>query len=534
MQTNAGQQIGNYQLLRLLGRGGFANVYLGEHIYLKTQAAIKVLQLQLGDDERDQFLKEARTIAHLIHPHIIRVLDFGVQDYTPYLVMDYAPNGTLRQRHALGTRLPLTTIVSYVKQVASALQYAHDQHFIHRDVKPGNMLVGRNDEILLSDFGTALLAHSTASQDTADTVGTVAYMAPEQIAGKPRPATDQYALGIVVYEWLSGEHPFRGSLQEIIAQQMATPPPPLHARFPDISPEVEEAVMMALAKDPYQRFDSVAAFAHALEEAERSQHTPAGVLLPTPPRRVEPPPPLPLTEKAIPASFSSMQRPSMVQAPQQMTTEAYAPPRDTRQPREVQPPGRMKPDDQAGAGRGAAMSPARQLFSMLAGIILYGILYYFIVHLYLQNKPFASDALFGLSIIVPMFFGAAFGPAVGLVTAIGGYLIGHNFLGASQYWNNAIGTGLIGLITGFAILKTYGRYRRPKALATAVLFAVLGIIIGEGFADCSSMWVVPGTTIRDASLNFLLFSTFEGISAVILLPLLLGIYALFSRSGKRV
>ena len=531
MQANAGQQIGNYQLLRLLGRGGFANVYLGEHIYLKTQAAIKLLQLQLGDDEREQFLREARTIAHLIHPRIIRVLDFGVQDYTPYLVMDYAPNGTLRQRHALGTRLPLSTIVSYVKQVASALQYAHDQHFIHRDVKPGNMLIGRNDEILLSDFGTALLAHSTASQDTADTVGTVAYMAPEQIAGKPRPASDQYALGIVVYEWLSGEHPFRGSLQEIIAQQMAAAPPPLHARFPDISPDVEEAVMMALAKDPYQRFDNVEAFAHALEEAERSQNAPPGVLFPAPSRRVAPPPPLALTEKAIPGNFSSMQRPSSVQAPQQMVTEPYISPRDSRRSSEEQPPNRLKAGDQV--GRGAAMSPARQLFTMLAGIILYGIVYYFIVHLALQNKAFASDALFGVSIVVPMFFGAAFGPAVGLVTAIGGYLIGHSFFGAQQYWNNAIGTGLIGLITGFAILKTHGRYRRPKALATAVLFAILGILIGEGFADCASMWVVSGTTIKDALLSFLLYSAFEGISAVILLPVLLGIYSIFRRSGKR-
>src|SRR5579863_3376514 len=519
MQANAGRQLGNYTLLRLLGHGGFANVYLGEHIYLKTQAAIKVLQLQLGDEEKDQFINEARTIAHLVHPRIIRVLDFGVQDYTPYLVMDYAPNGTLRQRHALGTRVPLATIVSYVKQVASALQYAHDQHFIHRDVKPGNMLVGRHDEILLSDFGTALIAHSSASQDTADTVGTVAYMAPEQIAGKPRPATDQYALGIVVYEWLSGEHPFRGSLQEIIAQQMAATPPPLHARFPDISPDVEEAVMMALAKDPYQRFDNVEAFAHALEEAERSKNAPAGVWLPAPSRRSSPPLPLPLTEKAVPANFSSVQHPSSIQAPQQMMTEAYAPPRASRQPREEQPRDRLKPGEQA--DRGAAMSPARQLFTMLAGIILYGILYYFIVHLTLQNKVFASEALFGLAIVVPMFFGAAFGPAVGLVTAIGGYLIGHSFLGASQYWNNAIGNGLIGLITGFAILKTHGRYRRPKALATAVLFAVLGILIGEGFADCTSMWVVSGTTIRDASLNFLLYSTFEGISAVILLPVLL-------------
>ena len=271
MYDSVGHQLGNYYLVRLLGRGGFSNVYLGEHIYLKTQAAIKVLQLRLEDDEREQFLREARTIAHLVHPHIIRVLDFGVQNGLPFLVMDYAPQGTLRERHPNGTHLPLSTIVEYVKQVASALQYAHDHNFIHRDVKPGNMLIGRQGEILLSDFGTALVAQSSNSQSTQDTVGTIAYMAPEQIEGKPRPASDQYALGIVVYEWLCGQRPFSGSLTELIAQQMSAPPPSLHARNPDISPDVEEAVMMALAKDPHERFASVQAFANALEQANRSQ-----------------------------------------------------------------------------------------------------------------------------------------------------------------------------------------------------------------------------------------------------------------------
>ncbi len=531
MQANAGQQLGNYKLLRLLGHGGFANVYLGEHIYLKTQAAIKVLQLRLGDEEKDQFINEARTIAHLVHPHIIRVLDFGVQEYTPYLVMDYALNGTLRQRHPLGTRLPLGTIVSYVKQIASALQYAHDQHFIHRDVKPGNMLIGQHDEILLSDFGTALIAHSTASQDTADTVGTVAYMAPEQIAGRPRPATDQYALGIVVYEWLSGEHPFKGSLQEIIAQQMAASPPPLHARFPDIPPDVEEAVMMALAKDPYQRFDNIQAFAHALEEAYQSQNAQPRVLRPATPARTVPPPPITLMQQTVPASLPQIQVPSSRQSPQQiMTTEGYTPHRVARKPVEEQPRDRLQPIDHPGSG--AAMSPARQLFTMLTGVFVYGALYYLMVHLVQQNKVFASDALFGLSIVIPMFFGAAFGPAVGLVTAIGGYLIGHSFGNIPQYWNNAIGTGLIGLVSGFAIIKTHGRYRGFKPVAIAVLYALLGILIGEGFADCSGIWVAHLST-GDASYTFLLFATFEGISALILLPIFLVVYAFTSRRGKR-
>jgi serine/threonine protein kinase len=531
MQTNAGRQLGNYTLLRLIGHGGFANVYLGEHIYLKTQAAIKVLQLRLGDEERDQFINEARTIAHLVHPRIIRVLDFGVQEHTPYLVMDYAPNGTLRQRHASGTRLPLATIVSYVKQVASALQYAHDQHFIHRDVKPGNMLIGRHDEILLSDFGTALIAHSTDSQDTEDTVGTVAYMAPEQIEGKPRPATDQYALGIVVYEWLSGELPFKGSLQEIIAQQMAAIPRSLHARFPDISTDIEEAVMMALSKDPYERFDNVQAFAHALEEAYHSQKASPGVLLPATSNRTRPSPPFTLHEQTVPASIHPVQSQTSRPSPQQMmATEAYTPPRDSRKPVEEQPRDRLKPTDHA--GREVAMSPARQLITMLTGIFLYGVLYYFIVNLSQQNSVFASDALFGLSIVIPMFFGAAFGPAVGLVTAIGGYLIGHSFGNIPQYWNNAIGTGLIGLISGFAILKTHRRYNRFKVYGTAVLYALLGILIGEGFANCTSIWVARNT-FGNALLNFLLFSIFEGISAVILLPIFLGIYSIFTRGRKR-
>src|SRR5947207_4007117 len=119
MPDCVGQQLGNYRLLRLLGAGGFAEVYLGEHIHLGTQAAIKVLHTQLTNDDVDMFRTEARTIAHLIHPHIVRVLEFGVEA-RPFLVMDYAPNGTLRQRHPKGTRLPLDTIASYVKQVADA------------------------------------------------------------------------------------------------------------------------------------------------------------------------------------------------------------------------------------------------------------------------------------------------------------------------------------------------------------------------------------------------------------------------------
>src|SRR5258708_14458860 len=267
--SRVGQQLGNYRLVRLLGSGGFAQVYLGEHVRIHTQAAIKVLQTQIAASDRDSFLTEAQTIAHLEHPHIVRVLDFDVAEGIPFLVMSYAPNGTLRQRHPKGTQLPLPTIITYVKQLADALQYAHDEKLIHRDVKPENMLVGRRNEILLSDFGIALIAQSSRFQSTQDVIGTVAYMAPEQIQGKPRPASDQYSLGIVVYEWLCGDRPFHGSFTELCTQHMFAPPPPLREKVPTISPDIKYIFMTALSKDPNQPFASIRAFATALEQASR-------------------------------------------------------------------------------------------------------------------------------------------------------------------------------------------------------------------------------------------------------------------------
>ena len=267
MANLAGQQLGNYRLIRLLGEGGFAEVYLGEHIHLGTHAAIKVLHTQLISDDVEKFRIEARTIARLIHPHIVRVLDFGVEGKTPFLVMDYAPHGTLRQRHPYRTRLPLDTIISYVKQVADALQYGHNQRLVHRDIKPENMLIGLRNEILLSDFGIAIISQSSRYQSTQDMAGTIAYMAPEQIQAHPRPASDQYSLGIVVYEWLSGDRPFHGSFTEIAIKHSVVPPPSLREKVPTISLVIERVVLTALAKDPKQRFGSVQAFANALEQA---------------------------------------------------------------------------------------------------------------------------------------------------------------------------------------------------------------------------------------------------------------------------
>lgn len=266
-----GQTFGNYRLAALLGSGGFAEVYLGEHTRLGMQAAVKILHAHLAGEEAAHFQEEARTIAELIHPHIIRVLDFDVQENTPFLVLDYAPNGSLRQRHKKGEQVPLDLVVSYVTQVAGALQYAHDRKHIHRDVKPENMLVGRQGEILLSDFGISSVAHSTSSMRTEAPLGTLVYMAPEQIQGYARPASDQYALAVTVYQWLSGSMPFHGSSAEIIGQQLGRMPPPLHSLLANVPRAVEDVVMTALAKEPRERFPSIHAFATAFARAAEGQ-----------------------------------------------------------------------------------------------------------------------------------------------------------------------------------------------------------------------------------------------------------------------
>ncbi len=186
MPEYIGQQIGNYHLTRLLGQGGFATVYLGEHLYLKTQAAVKLLQVRIDSQDLQSFLKEAQIIAKLDHPHIIRVLDFGIDSPSsqPFFVMEYASRGSLRRVHPRGSILPLQTVVSYVQQVASALQYAHTQKIVHCDVKPENMLVASSHKIVLSDFGIAVTAHTTESVSKQNFTGTALYMAPEQIRGK--------------------------------------------------------------------------------------------------------------------------------------------------------------------------------------------------------------------------------------------------------------------------------------------------------------------------------------------------------------
>jgi serine/threonine protein kinase len=281
MIERIGQQFGNYRLIRLLGEGGFAKVYLGEHVHLDTQVAIKVLKARFIKHEENEFLQEARFIASLKHPSIVRVLDCGIERDEPFLIMSYASNGTLRQRYPKGIRIELKQVVSYVEQMAAALQHAHERKLIHRDVKPENMLLDSDDRVLLSDFGIALISSSSSSQSTKAAAGTVSYMAPEQILGKPCPASDQYALGIVVYEWLCGKLPFHGSFAEVSAQHLYAPPPSFSEQGIQLVPGIEAVVMKALDKEPQHRYGSIQDFAAALEKCFQQTAHAATLLVPS-------------------------------------------------------------------------------------------------------------------------------------------------------------------------------------------------------------------------------------------------------------
>ncbi|MGI9058349.1 MAG: bifunctional serine/threonine-protein kinase/ABC transporter substrate-binding protein [Ktedonobacteraceae bacterium] len=266
--------LGNYRIVRYLGSGGNADVYEGQHIHLKTSVAIKVLKealvrdlLQLHGNNKfiDQFKEEARLIAGLRHEHIVHVTDFCISMDQCFLVMEYESGGDLRKYYEGKLPLPLDKTIINIKQIASALQYAHDHRVIHRDVKPANMLIGQDGKVKLSDFGIAVVINSSEST-LPPANGTPLYMSPEQCDPERglTDASDQYSLGIVAYEWLSGKRPFPGLTRG--------EPPPLRqsgAKNPHICSAVERVVLRALAIEPEKRYPSIEKFAQALEEASK-------------------------------------------------------------------------------------------------------------------------------------------------------------------------------------------------------------------------------------------------------------------------
>jgi hypothetical protein len=279
-----GQTIGSWQLKRYLGGGERGEVYLAEQLGATARAAMRVAQLAAppallaaGKSPVSLFNEEAQRLVSLKHPYVLSLLEYGQQNQRGYLVMPYLPDGSLLEAFTPGKpafrfALPLSapTVVGLLDQVAGALQYLHEQGILHGSVKPSNMLLspdaGGGLHILLSDFGLANLFVSTPSRIMRN--HSVLYSAPELLQSRPVPASDQYSLGIVVYELLTGRLPFVGSdPAQVMQQQLLAPPPPPRNYHANIPPAVEQVLFRALAKDPSSRWPTVAAFAAAYREA---------------------------------------------------------------------------------------------------------------------------------------------------------------------------------------------------------------------------------------------------------------------------
>ncbi|HLI06198.1 MAG TPA: serine/threonine-protein kinase [Ktedonobacteraceae bacterium] len=266
--------LGNYHLLRLLGRGRTGEVYLGEQVQRGTPAAVKLFWLHLMKEERHIFLDGMQAIAAYLHPHVPRIFEYGIVGDMPYLAVTYASRGTLSSLLPPGQPQTPERILPYVELIADALHCAHELALMHLDLQPGNLLLGEHYELLLSGMGLSLLVQGVHSSSKLDVVGNVLYLAPEQLRGQISPACDQYALGIIAYAWLCGQYPFQGTFIEVGKQHLYSPVPPLRAKVPSLSPEVEQVVLRALAKDPGERFESVKAFARAFERACQPQAFP--------------------------------------------------------------------------------------------------------------------------------------------------------------------------------------------------------------------------------------------------------------------
>lgn len=271
---------GRYQFEDLIGSGTFAEVFRITDTHRRAQLAAKVLRSDIARDATllERFQREAAVLSRLQHPNIVRYYDIIEADHYRFIVMDYIPGHTLDDE-LKSSNVPFRPQASlaYLMPLASALHFAHNESIIHRDLKPANILLHDNGTVFVTDFGIARLLNLTSELTLGTTLGTPLYMAPEQITGDPiTPATDIYALGVILFRMYTGRHPFRGdsdgtpqssTATRITYEHVHVPPPPPATINPQLDLAVEEIILCCLDKDPAQRFQSISAMYDALAEA---------------------------------------------------------------------------------------------------------------------------------------------------------------------------------------------------------------------------------------------------------------------------
>jgi serine/threonine protein kinase len=278
---------GRYQVVRRLGSGYLGEVYLVKNTLTKKHEALKILCVQAQLNGAGSFQDKAKTISALHHPHILPLLDYGEESIDgsslPYIVMPYCPDNSLaawlQQRHNIDT-LSLQDVACMLRQVADALQHAHEHGIVHQGVKPSNVLTSGErtftlPDLLLADF---VVTPPETLHESRATASTYAYMAPEQWRGAPRPATDQYALAALLYQILTGNPPFHGTPEELMHQHTSSLPVPPGTINPVLSQGIDSVLLRALAKQSDDRFPTVSAFADAFEQAIQLIAAPAMVM----------------------------------------------------------------------------------------------------------------------------------------------------------------------------------------------------------------------------------------------------------------
>jgi serine/threonine-protein kinase len=264
---------GRYELEELVDHGGMSSVYRGHDRMLERKVALKVLHSHFRDDPEyvERFRREARAVAQLSHPHIVTVIDRGSSDGNQFIVFEYVDGENLKQLLDRSGPLSIERVIELGIEIADALAFAHAHDLVHRDVKPQNVLIDTAGSAKVTDFGIARsLDVERGVTQTGTVLGTSNYLSPEQASGAPvTPATDIYSLGVVLYELLTSEVPFRGDNLVVVAMKHVTEhPPSLVDQRPEVPPRLARAVERALEKDPDRRFPSMDALANELRRCQ--------------------------------------------------------------------------------------------------------------------------------------------------------------------------------------------------------------------------------------------------------------------------